>query len=144
MTREQAVAAALKQDPKAQLVRTVQRGKVYEFCTGWGTPTFTVTAPARQTMAQQGRQNRAGAEWPVRQLIKCYGGCGRGVNVEGGNWMSHPRMDEPGTDGENFGDVAHVLCPQCGARAQDPDLQTVTAWKAFVLANNGTGRTHGR
>jgi len=88
----------------------------------------------QQTAAEAGRQKIRGRDGRYDELPRCYGGCGRGVNVQG-DYSSHPLTDCNDAEGQSFSDIALLLCKQCGKAAQKPELQTVRAWKEYVARN---------
>jgi hypothetical protein len=87
----------------------------------------------RQTAAEGERQSKRNRDSSGRykEMLKCDGGCGRSVNVQG-DYFSHPLTDCDDREGQNFSDIAIALCKQCGKVAQRPELQTVREWTAFV------------
>lgn len=87
-----------------------------------------------RTAAQYQRQRTRDRSGRYEDMLRCYGGCGRPINIQS-DYYSHPLTDDVDVHGEHFGDLGLALCLRCGKAAQRPELQTVAAFTAFIAAN---------
>ena len=81
---------------------------------------MTEKQEARQTL-----RNRAGRY----KTNPCYG-CGKGAPIL--TYGSHPMTDTKGPDGENWADVALVLCDRCGK--ETAEMKNVSEFVAYQKA----------
>ena len=81
--------------------------------------------------AQWERQRTRDRSGRYSNMTPCYGGCGKGMSVQGSYW-SHPLTDMEGTDGVGFGDIGIMLCRKCYDRTEH--ITTTAEFAADVAA----------